>query len=609
MKNFDKFNLPAYIVYFLGYFFTINFCRIFNSSYTLDLLQQQGYVITFSIIFTLLSNIWNYQKKHTILFIAIIFLYFISAYIKRSVGMILTEREIVHTIGFGTVLFSIVSYLWHLSDLNKYLVLKKISKFFTAIFFITILLPALCMIGYFIVSDKHLLSSDIILTLFQTNLPEINSYLAEQNLLIWGITFTAIITIISVLLKMLTMLKSVKCSAWLNIITGCFLIYLSCCSLPRLSSCFAINMIKTVHSTLKSFQMYEQNRHAREIKISNLQKYIDKNDVTSGIYVLVIGESTARDHMGVYGYDRSTTPWMQNLLNKDNAVIFTNAYSNHVHTVPSVQFALTSQNQYSSVELKDSYSIVDIANALGFKTYWISNQKHFSVANTPLTTIANTTDHQVWLNTYIGTKTSTTYYDEKLAENIPDLSKTDKVLIIVHLMGCHAVYIDRYNSDFDIFSGKNKRVDSYDNAVYHNDYVLKKLYDAVKNYPHFKAFVFFSDHGEDPDRGLTHESSKFTYEMSRIPLLTIFSNVFIQERKETFNELKKHRDSFWTSDLLYDMLADIIGFSEDMTSKPKYKLSSKDYKMDISELTTVHSERHISDDPHIKQNLFPTEEQ
>ena len=113
-------------------------------------------------------------------------------------------------------------------------------------------------------------------------------------------------------------------------------------------------------------------------------------------------------------------------------------------------------------------------------------------------------------------------------------------------MGNHGSYADRYPAAWKHYSGKSTSIDAYDDAARYNDYVLQTLYDKLKDNPHFKGFVYFSDHGEDVEKNYGHEASKFTATMSHIPLFMILSPSFQTERPRTVQSLQNHRESYWT---------------------------------------------------------------
>jgi heptose-I-phosphate ethanolaminephosphotransferase len=583
--------------------------RCVVASGSINLLMQQGYMILSVISFVLACWVLRFNKKALSVLVGSITLYASVLYIKHADGMIILDRETVHTVTFGIVVAALIVLTLKASALCRRAYCALPLRLFGAVAAAVYLFIPLLFWGYFIVSGGHLLSADILLTLFQTNPEETRAYLQEQNLWLWGVCLTFLIGVplvvaVAIFLKSKAFQgdkNSVKGSAGLRIVlTGAVALYLAIGLLPKLKSCFVLDTLGTVRATLESFRVYEQTKGLRAERLEALKQTL-KADAQDGVYLLVVGESTARDHMSAFGYKRRTTPWLDKMSRSAQAVLFSNAYSNHVHTVPAVQYSLTELNQYAPVEVSEAYSVVEVAKAAGYTTYWISNQKQFNVADTPLTTIAASADHQIWLNTYSGDKTMTTYYDDKLAEVLPSVEKAEKALIVVHLMGCHAVYIERYPSDYNIFDDGNVRVDTYDNSILFNDHTLESLYEKIKENPKFMAMIYYSDHGEDPDRGYTHEASKFTYEMSRIPLVMLFSERFIKTREETFEILRSHQNAYVTSDLFYNTVVGMLGLKGLPRPHDDFDLSSPRYDRKPENLLTVHGVRPISGDPHIKK--------
>ncbi|MBD2820336.1 sulfatase-like hydrolase/transferase [Xenorhabdus sp. 42] len=55
---------------------------------------------------------------------------------------------------------------------------------------------------------------------------------------------------------------------------------------------------------------------------------------------MIIGESTSRNHMGLYGYRYNTTPNLQKIKNS-NLHIFTDVISPNASTIPSLKKIFT----------------------------------------------------------------------------------------------------------------------------------------------------------------------------------------------------------------------------------------------------------------------------
>ena len=192
--------------------------------------------------------------------------------------------------------------------------------------------------------------------------------------------------------------------------------------------------------------------------------------------------------MNVYGYERDTTPFQSQAAIDPHYVFFNHAYSCYTQTVQVLTEALTEKNQYNDMALANAYSIIDMAREAGFHTTWISNQSRFGIWDTPIGAIGSACDDQYWINQYVGTDVITKDYDTVL---VPYLKKVDpnnrRQLIVIHLMGSHVSYWDRYPSEFYHWSEDQGKVrstseimnDEYDNSVLFNDYVMGSIMNSI----------------------------------------------------------------------------------------------------------------------------------
>lgn len=595
--TFNRKGMYFFISHFFAFYLLLIGLRLLTTAGYLNLGMHQGYQITFSLIFALVCTLWNFRLKNLLLYGAITLLWFSAAYCKRKAGMVLSEHEIIQTVGTGIIIYSFCSILLYAASFIKRRWLSMVFKTTILAGFSVCMLPPLWVIGYYIVSDGHLLSTNLLLTLFQTNYEEVKSYLVEQNILLWSVSNAAIIIIIGLLTYFIGSLKYKEKHNKVFVLTLAFGAYMFFGMLPKFTSSFVLSMIINVQKTLQVYKEYNEGYAQRQARLDELKKILS-TDETAGLHILVMGESTTRDHMGAYGYNRDNTPWMSSVLvDTPNTFRYANAYSTNVQTVEAIKYILTDLNQYENKSLLNAHSITEIASAAGFDTYWISNQKQFNTADTPITAIANSANHRVFINEYVGHKSMTTYYDEQLSKYFPQLEAGQKTFIVFHLMGCHAVYTDRYPSEFEKFTdGTDSRVNHYDNCVAYNDHVLSVLYtEAIKN-PDFMSFTFLSDHGEDPDKGLTHNVSKFTWHIARIPLLTIFSDKFAQTHPEIIATLNEHENSYWTSDLLYNTLITLLGIKNSPDERPDLDIASPNYNMTQDNLTVIDGTYSIKSD-------------
>lgn len=581
-------------VCFIGFMIFSCVLRLLNTQGTFNCFRYSGYALSSAVIFAFNAHLWNYGKKYFVLALAAVILWGGADYMRAFNDMIISERELMQTLSVASIFFGLFANLFWFCRTLKQKPLRLLCGIAAFIFCLLTYFVPLLFLGYSAVSGGKMLSADILMTLFQTNPDEVMDYISEQNQLLWWSANTVLL--LGTVLFLVFCFKLNSCRQNCRkpaVITLLLLAYLSIFSLPRLQLNCAVTTAANMKATLKGFAEYQASLGERKARLQELQKILHSS--SDGVYMLVLGESTTRDHMHAYGYVRPTTPWLDKELSNPQALIFQNAYSNHVHTIPSLLYILTQQNQYNDIKLKDAYSVIEIAKAAGYQTYWLSNQKKYSVSDTPLTTIAQSADKAQYINDYTGNKSVSTYTDEKLAEFLPDLSHSSKALVIVHLMGCHSLYTDRYTEEFAVFSGSAEKVDTYDNCILHNDYVLEQLYGNISRAPNFMGWFYLSDHGEEPDLNLAHESSKFTFQMSHIPLVMIFSEKFKQQKPDVYKALQEHKNSAWSSDLMFNAMLDILGISG-LNEKAADSIASPDYNHSKDDLLTLHGQMPISKD-------------
>ena len=418
------------------------------------------------------------------------------------------------------------------------------TKFLGFIILILTFLPILFIWSYFFISHAYI-NVDTILALLQTNLTEVKEYIhtfASWKSSICSLIFLlCLITIFSSLQKKL----NIKCLSKpmiilviLTLISNCWLMY----------RC-RINIISGPFFEAKKFiSLYERFNKNKVYRKENIT--IDSVPA-KGLYVLIIGESHSKNHTSAYGYKENTSPWLNNIKDSDTTLLFTNAYSNHVQTVPTVTYALTAKNQYNTLKLEDSISLFEAVEIAGFDTAWISNQFKFAVHDTPITIIADEANQQIWLNEN-KVKGETQDYDGNIITKLRNIEYKENILLVIHLMGSHAAYSERYPKEFKHFQPENP----YNDSLRYNDYVVKNIYQELRKQPNFKAMIYFSDHGEIPNVG--HDTNNYNKAMTDIPFYACFSADYIEENPTIFNNLKNAQHKPFTNDLIFNTMLGIM---------------------------------------------------
>lgn len=304
--------------------------------------------------------------------------------------------------------------------------------------------------------------------------------------------------------------------------------------------------------------------------------------------VLVIGESTNRQRMSLYGYPRQTTPELDKL--KDQLAVFDNVITPRPYTIEALQQVLTFADEENPDLYLSTPSLVRMMKQAGYKTFWITNQQTMTKRNTMLTTFSEQADEQVYLNN--NRNQNAAQYDGDVIEpfNKALADAAPRKLIVVHLLGTHMSYQYRYPSNFDKFQDRNgvpagvrddqlPTYNSYDNAVLYNDFVVSSLIkDYAKSDPN-GFLLYLSDHGEDVFDSAGHNTlgrneAKPTAPMYTIPFIAWASPKWRESHDWNFVD---DLDRPYSSSHLIHTWADLAGLSFDELDRSK-SLVSADFK-------------------------------
>lgn len=310
-----------------------------------------------------------------------------------------------------------------------------------------------------------------------------------------------------------------------------------------------------------------------------LKSYVTSNNIKN--IVLVIGESANRDYMGVYGYERNNTPWLSEISKDSNTVVFDKVYTSYRLTNKALAYFLTEKNQYNDENLYDAVNLIDIMKAAGYKTYWFSTQGNASNFREVYNVIAQRSDY---------TNFKDGAYDEKLVDCIDIPADETKKFIVFHLSGSHHPY-KHYPPEFNEY-GTDTISDNYDNSILYTDYVLKSIFEKVSQYKP-DLFIYTSDHGESKEMTRV----KFDYRMSHVPFVIWFSDKCKNSIPAKYNIAIARKHTYFTHDMFYETMLDIIGMDTSQYDSHK-SLLSDDYKFDKNDLLTEYGSKKIKDDPY-----------
>lgn len=269
-------------------------------------------------------------------------------------------------------------------------------------------------------------------------------------------------------------------------------------------------------------------------------------DTLPDTVVLVLGESTNRQRMSLYGYPRETTPRLDALHEQGDLLVFRDVVTPRPYTIEALQQILSFADAKNPERFFNEPTLLNMMKQAGYEITWITNQQTQTRRNTMLTTFSQMADHQVYLNN--NRQQNAHQYDEDVLAPVAQAlaSGAKKKLVIVHMLGTHRGYHYRYPDSYAHFRDNTgapawitpdllAEYNSYDNAVRYNDYVVASLIGVVRDRDEKSLLVYFSDHGEEvfdnPEQLFTGRNEGApTSAMYTVPFLVWTSPAFKQQR-------------------------------------------------------------------------------
>jgi len=310
----------------------------------------------------------------------------------------------------------------------------------------------------------------------------------------------------------------------------------------------------------------------------------------SPVVVLVIGETSRAHNWQLNGYHRETNP---DLSKRNGLVFFENSISAATHTSQTIQLVLSRATPIDLAPLYIEKSIVTAFSEAGYKTIWISNQNMTGGVETAIYSIASEADERIFSKADYNVNSK---FDEILIPELDKILQNNKLIplfIVIHTMGSHEVYRQRYPKNFEVYKpssqgddynfsspGMRERLlNSYDNSILYTDHVLDKLIETVAAAQRLSSVTYFSDHGENL---LDHDSKRFghggvipTHYVTDIPMFVWASEKFQAQQSGIYQSLRNNRKVPASNLYLFDTLLDISKIQIKGYDK-KYSLADKD---------------------------------
>jgi len=262
--------------------------------------------------------------------------------------------------------------------------------------------------------------------------------------------------------------------------------------LPKVESSSIKNMYNVLSWTIAKELPRLFGKH---VKVPNFNTYTvkDLSIDTPNTIVVVMGESLSAKYMSLYGFNRQTTP---KLDNRKSELLYTWGYSAGVNTDVSVPtfFMLKREPQNNMIFLKAKTNLFALAKRAGYTTHYITTQKLTVLGGF----LGNSVDILLSKKDF---KSKDATFDEVLVDYLKKVDFSKKNFIVLHQRNSHSPYDKQTPKNFYKFPfiGKEYKTymqNSYFNSLLYTDTLYDKIIQIVKE-KNDSAMVFFtSDHGE-----------------------------------------------------------------------------------------------------------------
>ncbi|MBR1881505.1 MAG: phosphoethanolamine transferase [Muribaculaceae bacterium] len=366
-----------------------------------------------------------------------------------------------------------------------------------------------------------------------------------------------------------------------------------------------------------SVQRYVQSaRYAHTSGHFSHQAQYHRADSLPEVYVLVIGETLRADNLGIYGYERNTTPRLAALA--DSLVVYPDAItmSNTTHkSVPLLLTAVGSELCYDS--LYTQRGLISAFAEAGFATSFFSNQRR----NGSFIDFLGSEAQEVKF-TKDGLRLDANVYDEELLSLLDKSlhsAAAGRQLIVLHCYGSHFDYRDRCPDSLWRFAPtqfpsakkeyRPQLVNAYDNTVQYADALLARVIGMLQACGRPAVMLYTSDHGEDiyddARARFLHASPIPTYYQLHVPLIAWASASWRESYPEKWENLRTHASQpVSTGMVMFHTLLDLAGIETRLT-KPSLALGNDRFVPTQRLYVNDHNELRTLDDCGLK----PADEQ
>jgi heptose-I-phosphate ethanolaminephosphotransferase len=479
----------------------------------------------------------------------------------------------------------------------------KVKSFYASVFYIGYVILILIKGNLFHIFRLHI-TSQLITVLAETN-PEESAGFIETYFSFKLILLSLIAVVILIILLMLVQhfVKIFYRKSWLYfIVTFCiigFILY--SVDIFKLFKWYTIRDSKEkveyiqelpyIQGEVISYLILSAYSHHRldmlnimRLRDISSQKLVVEGDNKCKNVILIIGESFSRMYSSLYGYYLNTNPKLQ--ARRDNLYIFNDVISFATYTSRNIQFIFSLAGSDQENEFAEKPLLPQIFRDAGYINHLYSNQyvASFGVSEYYESFMTDRKLSELLFN----------FRNQFLfrgkdadAQLIPLIQTNDSSnFYIIHFMGNHFPYDDRYPVEFNHFtieniqkqtSGEHKQIiANYANVLLYEDSIVDAILAKFEDKD--AVAIYISDHGED-----VYENGNFmghgtcAKNVHDIPFLIWTSNKYTQSHPERIKKIANSLQRPYMTDDIAHTILELSGLQSEYFDKTR-SLINNDFK-------------------------------
>ena len=332
----------------------------------------------------------------------------------------------------------------------------------------------------------------------------------------------------------------------------------------------AVRVGRAIDTSVRNIQAFEELKQQAAADVE-----ITENDSDVPYVVFILGESTNRDRLHLYGYPLDNTPNLDELSRQGELAVFRDTISPQGATVAVLRELFTFHDVESDKEWYRYNNLIDVMRAAGYKTYWLSNQESSGIWGNVAQLFAGRSDVKRFTQLRESHEDGGRL-DEELFPLVDEALQqpAEKNFYVLHLMGGHGLYYMRFPYLFtkftkddipapqkDLSEEKRTEIAQYENAMFYNDFVVSSLLGKFQDKE--AIVIYLPDHGETIyDNGSNfagHVEENPNHQQLEVPLIFWASPKYREKHPQKWQAVCAAVNRPYMTDDMIHTIMDLLG--------------------------------------------------